>query len=143
MLKNNKYDRCLKLEGGPRNFIIGSNCTKRPPPDMSWIRIPTVNEQFMNIETLTCLGRNRTNGDKVTLWQCRNTNANWQKIECSKNQTGIKIAWKVYRMTNFLHRRFLYLQRGDEYAISSTKGSDQLWNNSKTYCKTSSSYKGI
>ena len=105
---------------------------------MTWIRIPTVNQQFMNVETLTCLGRRRNDGDNVTLSQCQNKNAGWQKINCIKNQAGIKIGWNVNQ-----GERFLQLQDDNRYAISTTSESDQLWNNSKTYCTTSSSYKGI
>ena len=129
----------MELESRSSNLIIGSNCIEPPTPDMTWIRIPTVNQQFMNVETLTCLGRRRNDGDNVTLSQCRNENAGWQKINCIKNQAGIKIGWKVKNQGE----RFLQLQDDNRYAISTTSESDQLWNNSKTYCTTSSSYKGI
>lgn len=99
-----------------------------PSPDMTWIRIPSVNGQFMNVDTLTCLGRNKSNGDRVRLWRCRNTTANLQDTECIKNDKGIKIYWNVQK-----DKRYLHVRDNDPYAIASTNGSDQLWDSAKTY----------
>ena len=106
---------------------------------MTWIRIPTVNKQFMNIGTLTCIRRNENNGTRVRVRQCRNTNASWQKTECIQGDNGIKIRWNV----NEEGYRFLHLQYDDEHAISSTSGSDQLWDKEKNPCNTSSDYNGM
>ena len=129
---------CLKSTS--RNFINASKCTEPPSADMTWIRIPSVNKQFMNVDTLTCLGRRKSNGDRVRLWQCRNTMANWQDTKCIKNDNGIKIYWNVQNKS----KRYLHLRHNDQYAIASTNGSDQLWDNAKTSpCDIVSGYNGM
>lgn len=141
-LKSNEYERCLKLESSSSNYIIGTNCTAWPTADMLWLRINTINIQLMNVKTLKCIVRSRRNGGKITINTCRNSIANWQKIQCTHDRDGMKIRWNVGRKQRYL-RLPNSAADGDAYAISSSNGNQRWRSKQGTTCITSTAYKGI
>ncbi|CAB4019591.1 Hypothetical predicted protein [Paramuricea clavata] len=140
-LKNNEYDKCLKLESSSSNYIIGTNCTAWPTVDMLWIQINANNKRLMNVKTLKCMKRS-TNNKKVTINQCEKANTNWQRIRCTDNRDGMEIRWNVGSK-----RRYLRLPNsaadGDANAISSSSNGNQRWRSKQgTTCIKSTAYKG-
>jgi hypothetical protein len=96
----------------------------------------------MNVKTLKCIVRSRRNGGKITINTCRNSIANWQKIQCTHDRDGMKIRWNVGRKQRYL-RLPNSAADGDAYAISSSNGNQRWRSKQGTTCITSTAYKGI
>ena len=135
---SNSY-KCLKLESGSNNLIIGTSCLTSPTLDMLWIWTTTgTNKQLMNVKTLKCMQR-QDEWEKVEMKQCKKT-SDLQKIQCTKytnnrNNIRMKIRWSG--------NRFLHLPRWSPYYAVSVNFWSQSWKSEKTSCETSTAYNGI
>ena len=154
-LKNIEHEKCLKLESNSNKYIIGTNCTSSPNPDMLWIWMWTVwgNKRLINVKTLQCMRRNTNDKDKVVIVQCKRANAGWQNIRCTEKRSRMEIKWNIREKNkrNIWKNkppRFLYLPTGDLHAISFTEGN-QAWSrdlrssSKQSSCDAITAYNGI
>ena len=141
----NENGTCLQIKRNTSSqvLIIGKKCTESPSLDMLWIRIPTLNEELMNVKILKCMRSNSNDGGKVDLRICRNDQLRKRRqINCTQNGNGMRIWWQI---GNNDREQFLHLpnsvKNGSAYAISSSTDI-QFWSGNKTTCATRTTYKG-
>ncbi len=145
----------MKLESSSRKYIIGTDCTSSPNPDMLWIWWTTSgNTRLMNVKTLQCMKRNRNDKDKVVIDQCKKANAGWQNIQCTEKGSRMEIKWNIWEKNKWntpkYKSRFLYLLSVDLYAsaIFFSRGYQQ-WSrdlrssSDESSCDAITAYNGI